>query len=89
MEGKFVHGAYVEVSERYKQHIEINHQLAPYKASISLNGKPIQCVGYTLKQRVREFGRIELELPVTDVTITSDSGDFFIRVGDMLFKRVE
>jgi hypothetical protein len=90
--GKFKNGAFYPddpVPEQRRQLIEISHSLHPFKASIKLNGKPIRCKSYTFYQAAREFGTLTLELPVTDIELTSDSGIMYVEIDGMRFKRVE
>lgn len=93
-EGVFVNGAFTpnhldDTSSRRKQLIEIEHSLEPYKASIKLNGQPLKCRRYEIRQAVREFGTILIELPLTDYTVKSDSGIMYVEIDGMRFKRVE
>lgn len=93
-DGEFVKGAFIpnnigNIPPRRKQLIEIEHSLLPYKASIKLNGQSISCRRYEVRQAVREFGTILLELSLQDYKIKSDSGIMYVEVDGMLFKRVE
>lgn len=93
-DGEFVKGVWVpnnlgDIPTRRKQLIEIEHSLFPYKASIKLNGQVLRCRKYEVRQAVKEFGTIVLELPLDEYEIKSDSGIMYVEVDGMLFKRVE
>ena len=93
-DGEFVKGAFIpnqigEISPRRKQLIEISHSLIPYKASIKLNGQPLRCRSYELRQAVKEFGTIIIELSLQDYEIKSDSGIMYVEIDGMRFKRDE
>ena len=85
-DGTFVKGAFVPTYRPEMQRVEIIHRRSPMESSISLNGKPLRCISYTVHQSSRGLGTIGITIPMDSIIISADvpeviiNGDKYIKV---------